>query len=59
MSKECCGLTFESIVGFVQADVLVFVHELDDDDDDDDGVMYTCIAQSLHAIVARSVRSVG
>ena len=24
----------------------------DDDDDDDDDVMYTCIAQPLHAIVS-------
>ena len=35
------------------------MHTSDDDDDDDgDAVSYTCIAQSLHAIVACLVRSV-
>ena len=34
------------------------VDDDDDDDDDDYSVAYTCIAQSFHAIVACSVRSV-
>ena len=34
-------------------------HDDDGDDDDDDDKINTCVAQSLHAVVAGSVRSEG